>query len=194
MRVLDADIAITFGDQSQVNIAWTGVSGYTSWIYVNGLPWAELTLTGTAKTAQATADTNKPVRVEIHELPSGIEPELPCETPNDDNPWVFWKPVSNAMRYQIYGRNQFEGYTQRLKVVNHDPLVSYYQELITMYMKRDGGCYWWMKVDALSTHGISSAATEWPYFTMGLPPLPTNATVTRVGTGPSATLTLTLQV
>jgi len=194
MRVADEDIDVQFGDQNQIIFSWTGVDGYTSWVYINGIILGQFDLTGTAKTLQATADLTKPVRVEIHELPSGVTQQYPCETPNDDNPWVYWKPVDDAMRYQVYGRNEFESFFRRLKVVYHNPITVWYQEKITMEMNRDGGRYWWMKVDAVSTYEISSAATSWPYFTMGLPPLPTNASMTRVGTGPSATLTLTLQV
>jgi hypothetical protein len=195
MRVADTAIDVQFLDQNQISISWSGINGYVSWVYINGIYLNAFTLTGTSKTTNATADLTKPVRVEIHELPVGVTQQHPCETPDEDNPWVYWQPVVNALRYTIYGRHQDDGSTRRLKAVNNNPLVTYYQERVTMDMKRDGGCFWWMNVKTTSIYSIDSTSTiTWPYFTMGLPPIPTGATMMRVGSGPSSTLTLTLQV
>jgi len=193
MRVSDANISVSFKDASEIEISWPGILGHVSWVFINGEYSEEIFADTTSKQTVASVDLNEPVRVEIHELPVGTEQQYPCEPRDADEPWVYWKPVENASSYTISGRHE-NGSLQILKQVVADLETKYYQEEIEQDILRDGGCYWWLKVDAISQYGVSSAADLWPYEEMGLPPLPVGVTVTKVGYGPSATLTLTIQV
>jgi hypothetical protein len=194
MRIPSDDIAVEFVDQSRIKATWTGIAGYASWVYVNGKLLANAAYSGTAREFTATVDQSKPVYVEVHELPSTETQYAPCEPPNEDPPTIYWLPVAAADRYNIQGRHESSAASQSLKYVEKRFDNAYYQELVPNDILRDGGCYWWYKVDAISQYGISSAASEWPYFEMGMPPLPYSATIERVGSGPSATMKLTLIV
>jgi len=188
------DVQVQFIDASLVRASWTGINGYVSWVFANGIQWRAASLSGSSKTIDIAVDSTIPIYIEIHELPVGIEQQESNETPHVDNPYVFWNRVENAVGYDIEGRR--EGTTKDLTLAHalQEPDRTFYEKYIEQRMSSDGGAYWWIKVLSVSNVGVASEKDAWPYHVKGLPPVPVDAELERVGAGPTSTFTLTLTV
>jgi len=168
-------------------IAWTGDPDAVSHVFVNGsasiapqrLPMVDKSVV---------VGLSDPFTVEVHEAAEGVEVAA-AGIALRRTPVIWWSAREGAAEYRVHYRP--DGQADRL-IGATLPVADalHYQFQCNEDLREDGRRWGFLRVEAVSASGKTSARPSWPLFVAALPQTPTGLSVN----GGAGVFALTLEV
>ena len=132
-------------------------------ILLNGILAFGPTVVATAA-KEVVVPLSNPSTIEVHE--NEADETVPSSTVAlQRKPLVWWSSVAGASQYRVYIGGEL------VAVVQHEPSRLHHQVVLAQDVRRDGGAWTDLRVEAVSAAGAETVGTARPLFVPGVLPL-----------------------
>lgn len=175
--MLIAAPVVTYLSPTSVRVSWTGTSGLTSWVFVNGLLYDNpVTYSGTSRSIDI-LNVPDPFCVEIQESAVG-ESILPIAIPLVRRPNIHWSARAGAVAYIVYRTPSPGGQEAAILYQKADSsfVTDYWHQPVKDW-RAVGGVWNFFRVEDQNSVGAPSSGSQNRVFVQGLPAPPVSLAV-----------------
>ncbi|RKZ99078.1 MAG: hypothetical protein DRQ46_00180 [Gammaproteobacteria bacterium] len=164
-------------------IAWNGSVGKVAYVFLNGLSIFGPLQFGDVTARTVIVNLANLYAIEIHEA-NEDEVVNSKYLPLIRRPWFYWSSITTANFYRIY--------LDDIWIQSHDAddELPLFKAQSAKNLIDDDGYQGIFNIEAVTNEGKESAGDAWSFFIEGLPPIPTDASLS--GTSPNLTLTISI--